>query len=630
MTPNPRFLDISKGAMVQVGQARYRIEAQTSEQTVLAQKADDGRYETLRIATLSPATETAAVMPNAHDLVADAPAYATAQQRLEIIRPLVGAVVRPRSQVEAVAASAGRSVRTIYNWLSAYHDAPQLSSLIPTPRGPAPGQKTLDPRLDAIIDHAIETNLKVPQRKRVSHVIEAVEDACQKAGIEPPHANTIRRRVKTIPRAELLQSQGRSDEADAFRPMIGSLPGAVAPLSIVQIDHSEADVMIVDEALRLPLNRPWITVAIDVHTRMIVGLVVSMEAPSAFAAGRCIAQAMTPKDEYLREQGVPGDWPAYGKPHIVHMDNAKEFRGEVLKTACAEYGIDIQFRRVKTPRYGGHIERLMRTLGEAIRELPGATFSNPKERTGYDSDAKAVMTLAEFESWLVDHVVNRYHQQPHSRLDGMPPIEKWRQGIERIGLPRPPSDPQRLQLDFLPFEWRTMGRRGIIIDHLHYYENELRHWIGRTDPGQPKQLMKFLIRVDPRDISRVWFLDPDRREYLPISTLDKTRPPISRWEWKAVQRQLRSEGAKAVDEPLLFSTYDRLRKRAEESAIKTKAARKVHQRAADTRRHAASARKPSVRLPAGNDARKSDAPAPTTKVPSLFDIPVEPFDDIDA
>ena len=630
MTSTSRFLDISKDATVQVGQTRYRIEAQTSEQTVLAQKIDGGRYETLRIASLSAPTDTSSPAPKIPDFVADAPAYEIAQRRLDIIRPLVGTVVRPRAQVEAIAASAGRSVRTIYNWLSAYHDAPHLSSLIPTPRGPASGQKTLDARLDAIIDHAIQTHLKVPQRKRVSRVVEAVEAACRTAGIRPPHANTVRRRVKAIPHAELLRSQGRHDEADAFRPMTGSLPGAVAPLSVVQIDHSEADVMIVDETLRLPLSRPWITVAIDVHTRMIVGLVVSMEAPSAFAAGQCIAQAMAPKDEYLRRQGVPGEWPAYGKPHIVHMDNAREFRGEVLKTACAEYGIDIQFRRVKTPRYGGHIERLMRTLGEAIRELPGATFSNPKERAGYDPDAKAVMTLAEFESWFVDHVVNRYHQQPHSQLDGMPPIEKWRQGVTRIGLPRPPSDLQRLQLDFLPFEWRTMGRRGLIIDHIHYYENELRHWIGRTDPTQPKHMMKFLVRVDPRDISRIWFLDPDTKEYLPVSTLDRTRPPISRWEWKAVQRQARAEGGKAVDETLLFAAYERLRKRADEAGAKTRAARKARQRAADTHRHAASAAKTAARLPAGQATAKPDTPAPGTRAPGLFDLPVEPFEDIEA
>ena len=627
MRPNAKFLDISKGAAVQVGDSNYLIEARTSDQTVLAKNAGTGEYETLRVAMLRPVAEGSDATSATHDLVADAEAYDIAQRRLAHIQPLIGAVVRPRSKVEEIAAAAGRSVRTIYNWIGTYHDSPQLSSLIPNPRGPTPGQKTLDPRVDAIIDQAIATHLRVHQRKRVSRVIEAVAHACKIAGIAPPHDNTVRRRVKAIPRADLLRSQGRSDEADAFMPMIGSLPGAVAPLSIVQMDHSEADVMIVDEKLRLALGRPWITVAIDVHTRMILGLVVSMEAPSAFAAGRCIAQAMTPKDDYLRKLGVGGEWPAYGKPHIVHMDNAKEFRGEVLKTACAAYGIETQFRRVKTPRYGGHIERLMRTIGEAIRELPGATFSNPKERIGYDSDDKAAMTLSEFEAWLVDHVVNGYHQRPHSQLDDMPPIEKWRQGIERIGMPWPPADPQRLHLDFLPFEWRTVGRKGILNDHIHYYENDLRHWINKTDPAHPKLKRKFLIRVDPRDISTIWFLDPDRKEYVRVSTLDKTRPPISSWEWNAVKRAARADGNAKVDESLLFTTYKRLLERAKEAVAKTKAARKAQQRAADTQKHAASTQEGSKHAAKEKGATKTEAIRSPTK--GLFDMAIEAFDDID-
>ena len=36
---------------------------------------------------------------------------------------------------------------------------------------------------------------------------------------------------------------------------------------------------------------------------------------------------------------------------------------------------------------GGHIERLVGTLMRALHELPGATFSNPKQRGNYDSEA---------------------------------------------------------------------------------------------------------------------------------------------------------------------------------------------------------------------------------------------------
>lgn len=35
-----------------------------------------------------------------------------------------------------------------------------------------------------------------------------------------------------------------------------------------------------------------------------------------------------------------------------------------------------------------------------VHELPGTTFSGTRERGGYDSDAKTVLTLAEFQQWM--------------------------------------------------------------------------------------------------------------------------------------------------------------------------------------------------------------------------------------
>ena len=38
------------------------------------------------------------------------------------------------------------------------------------------------------------------------------------------------------------------------------------------------------------------------------------------------------------------------------------------------------------------------------------------------------MTLDEFETWLINYIVNVYHKRTHSAL-GMSPVQKWRLGI---------------------------------------------------------------------------------------------------------------------------------------------------------------------------------------------------------
>ena len=637
MNHHPKFIDVSIGASVRSGKSLFVVEARTTAETILGRNVATGEHETLHVAQIAAAHQEAGEGSAHPDLVANAPHYAAAQHRLDVILPLIRNPSRTRADVEAAAAAAKCSPATIYNWMRAFEDSPQISSLIPDKSGPDTGAKRLDPRIEAIVAQAIEKVLKTPQQRRVRKAIEAVNDMCRVAGLTPPHANSVRARVRSIPRREMLRSQGRGDEArDTLEPATGRFPDAHQRLAVLQMDHGEADVLLVDDRLRLPLGRPWITVVIDVYTRMIVGLVVSMEHPSSFAAGRCIANAMNTKDAYLRSLNVPGEWPAWGKPDVVHMDNAKEFRGELLRTAFEEYGIELRLRKVKTPHYGGHIERLMRTFAEAIRDLPGATFSSPEERKGYDSEARAVMTLGEFEAWLVDYVVNEYHRKPHHGLNGLSPLAKWQESVvgtddaPGTAIPSPPADPERLKLDFLPFERRIIGRQGIRSDYIDYWHDSFRRRIGEADPEHRLRKRKFLIRIDPRDVTRVWFLDPDTNAYTVVPTLDISRPAVSRWEWKAVQRALRAEGKEKTDEESLFRTRARLQARAEEATTRTKAARRTVQRADNAARHAAKtlAAAPPV------DRRAAAAPgamAPeTAPSPDPSDDEITPFDDIDA
>ena len=61
----------------------------------------------------------------------------------------------------------------------------------------------------------------------------------------------------------------------------------------------------------------------------------------------------------------------------------------MLRRACEQYGIALDYRPIQQPHMGGHIERLLGTLMRALHALPGATFSNAQQRGHYDSEASA-------------------------------------------------------------------------------------------------------------------------------------------------------------------------------------------------------------------------------------------------
>src|SRR5260370_14359079 len=122
------------------------------------------------------------------------------------------------------------------------------------------------------------------------------------------------------------------------------------------------DIIVVDEEHRQPIQRPSLTVVIDVYSRMVLGFALYLEKPSAFTAGIAIAHAILPKENWLAGVGVQAEWPCWGKMRTIHCDNAKEFRGTVIGRACQDHDITIEHHPPPEPRYGRYIIQRIPTL----------------------------------------------------------------------------------------------------------------------------------------------------------------------------------------------------------------------------------------------------------------------------
>lgn len=618
MSQPPVAFPIRSGVEVLVTGRRGYVTHVLDLDSVLVRDAETGQVSRVRIAELSPtiAASTEPALQADLELVPDED-WQTAQRRLEIIRPLVGLKRRTRADVAARARESGAAVATLYGWLTTYEASGRLTSLMPRPRNDK-GSTKLSPEVEAIIKATLEDEYLTPQRKTISRVCVEIRRRCLNAELDPPHPNTVRNRIAVLSESfQVRRRHGRKTAEQAFEPTKGEFPGADWPLSYVQIDHTKLDIILVDDVHRRPITRPWITLAIDVFSRMVAGFYVSFDPPGAMSTGLCVAQAILPKEPWLAKVDLDAEWPLWGIPKTVHLDNAREFRGDMLQRACAEYGIDLDWRPVARPNFGGHIERLLGTVLREIHTLPGTTFSSPRDRGEYDSDAKAVLTLSEFETWLTTFITKVYHLRVHDAL-GMAPIEKYREGIfgnakrPGVGLPARITDVDRLRLDFMPFELRTIQEYGVVIDEVHYYHDVLRRWIGAKDPDAPKYKRKFLFRRDPRDISVVWFYDPELQTYYAIPYRNTSYPAISVWELREAER-IAKETGKPIDERAIFDAYQHMRDIEEAAKAKTRAVRRADQR----RRHHAAQEKPAAAQPAIDQ----NSTAPTTAI--------EPFDELD-
>ncbi|MCY1740943.1 transposase family protein [Ensifer sp. SL37] len=330
---------------------------------------------------------------------------------------------------------------------------------------------------------------------------------------------------------------------------------------MLQIDHTPVDIILVDETFRQPLGRPYLTVAIDVYSRCIAGFLLSFDPPSATSVGLCIAHAASAKDSYLRALGIDDhEWPVSGIPGGLYVDNAAEFHSEALTRGCEQHGIALNYRPVATPHYGGIVERLIGTLMQMIHEVAGTTFSNPAERGDYDSDGQACMTLAELEQWMALAIVGRYHDDLHGGLLE-PPIARWRRGVSVIGAPRSITQSQAFLVDFLPVLRRRVTREGFRLDHISYFSNALHPWIAERD-----RLGLFMIRRDPRDLSRIFALDQAGQFYVEVPCARLDRLSITLFEHRQAVARLKAEGRSHVDEDSIFRAVGKQRELARAAA----------------------------------------------------------------
>lgn len=529
-----------------------------------------GEEPVLILSETEQATESsAASLIEARDDIATVPkkAWREACKRLKILEPLLSEP--PKLTVAEVALQHGVGRATVYRWLQNYARAQTVSALVRQTPGPHKGLRRLTPIVEELVEQGIKTHYLTLQQKRPSQVFREIKLLCYQAGVEAPSAKAVNRRISDVPTEERVRCRRGADIArNLYASIKGPLTGDDYPHAFVQIDHATADVELVDETHRLVVGRPFLTLAIDVYSRMVLGFYLSFEHPGAAGTGLCMVHAFLPKQGYLAEKGVVGDWPCQGAIKVLHTDNAREFKGTMLERACKKYGIKQKRRPPRVPHMGGHIERGLRTFLEEMHIIPGTTNSNPTARGHYDSTKYAALTLAEFEKWFVVYLVNVYHNTLHEGI-GQVPIARYRRGIAELAerdRPRLVVNELQLRLDFMPAEERKIRREGVRIGHIHYNADILQRFRG---PGAHSE-KKFFFKKDPRNISRIYFLDPDTDIYHEIPYRDRGHPPMSQHEYLAVRRMLRQQGKADENVPEIMAGLTAMRIIIKDSIAKTK------------------------------------------------------------
>jgi len=96
---------------------------------------------------------------------------------------------------------------------------------------------------------------------------------------------------------------------------------AKRPLQYVFADYCLLKVFIVDEETRSEPSRLWLTLLIDAYSQSVLGLALTYEGPCIDTIQDALLNTIQPKT-WLKKLGIEGEWPCYGIPVQLSLDNA--------------------------------------------------------------------------------------------------------------------------------------------------------------------------------------------------------------------------------------------------------------------------------------------------------------------
>lgn len=302
------------------------------------------------------------------------------------------------------------------------------------------------------------------------------------------------------------------------------------PLDRLELDSTKVDVIVLDEETNLPIGRPWLVIATDRCTRMPAGFAITFDPPSIHTVMECLRNAIFPKSylQEMREQHewiVRHDWPVFGKPRTIALDQGMENLSESVLETCLNIGInEVAIMGRRRPWEKGGIERAIGSVSRGLFHMtPGTTFANVLKRVGYDPQKDVVATMEQLEhglhSYLIDVYARKGHEGLTTGLQGRP-IDAWNALIDEQEVEIIPDIEEAHQLFGRSFE-ATIRPTGVPYKRLLFYSQEL---VAALDDPRFLKLSprrRVMCRMKTGDIGHIYVEMPHTGELITVPVAEK-------------------------------------------------------------------------------------------------------------
>jgi putative transposase len=241
-----------------------------------------------------------------------------------------------------------------------------------------------------------------------------------------------------------------------------------------------------------PIGRAFLTVLLEIRTRMIVGWDISYNPP-------CLEKTIRALKHSLRS-----DNPYGGLGCNYRFDNGPDYVADHIKTTLSGLGAHITFCEPGNPDQKPHIESFFKSWTTSIVHcMRGTTFSKPNR---YDSEGNAIYTIEDLKQRFQDWRDTFYHVNFHSGI-GMAPKELWEE-----------DETDRHEFTLKKYSEDDLNRHFLSVAYVTPNNGRLRYkglaWTGpavsflaHRRPGKKKPLR---LLYDVSELGHAWVSDPEQ------------------------------------------------------------------------------------------------------------------------
>lgn len=385
------------------------------------------------------------------------------------------------------------------------------------------GKHRTDPRTEEIIRVVLEGikdgKGRIQPKKIFQTISTRIEELNQTNTSDPiptPGASTVSRRIEASFTAEeiSIRNHGLSSTKKTYRENSYPRDSALYPLLVSEYDDIDAGVFLVDDRLRLPSGRAFITHGVCQNTRVALGFDLGHTSRSYESALGAICDSLLPKDSKRIEfEGCTGAWTGYGVQGTILMDNAPQNFSAPSRLAAKQGRLALAGVRPYTPTEKNTIEHYNWIVkSDFCPDLPGWRGDKRDPDSVKQGISDSCLDVTAFKSLYVKWVVDVYSNKPGD--DGLTPNQRWHQHFKdhapAVRWSRDQVALLRLRATF--FRFRASG--GIKRLNLVYNSDALAEL--RREIGDDKSVLTF---VDRSDLTSVLVQHPHTKNLLRVPCL---------------------------------------------------------------------------------------------------------------